>query len=149
MTSPNTFTNARIEFAGFLNGADERPHYLFKIERAEGPSLYGDYTLAALEDDRHFNVEIGPFGYVDQYDAGDLNPSRRQHFSAEDCLAAERLIRSFFQPLACLIRGPYPGKPSWAAFVFDQTGSFKSLTTVSNGFGVRPNSVDLVLGEWP
>jgi hypothetical protein len=96
MTDHNTFTNARIGFGGALSGADQKPHYLFKIEGSDGPVLFGDYIFAYTEDRNHFNVEIGPFGYVDPYYAGDLNPSSRRHFSAEECAAAEQLIRSFF-----------------------------------------------------
>ncbi len=96
MTDPNSFTNARVGFGGLVSGADEKPHDLFKIEREDSPVLFGDYILAFLEDGNHFNVEIGPFGYVDPYYAGDLNPSRRRHFSAEECSAAEQLISIFF-----------------------------------------------------
>jgi hypothetical protein len=96
MTESKSFEDARIGFAGPVSGADEKPHDLFKIERTEGPVLYGDYIWAFLEDRNHFNVEIGPFGYVDPEYAGDLNPTNRQHFSAEECAILEQLIRSFF-----------------------------------------------------
>jgi hypothetical protein len=114
MTEANIFSNARIGFARLLSGADEKPHDLFEIEKAEGGRLYGDYVLAFLKDDAHFNVEIAAFGYLDRRNAGDLNPARRQHFSVEECLAAEQLIRSFFPTLAFSIRVSFPGKLFWA-----------------------------------
>jgi hypothetical protein len=114
MTEANIFSNARIGFARLLSGADEKPHDLFEIEKAEGGRLYGDYVLAFLKDDARFNVEIAAFGYLDRRNAGDLNPARRQHFSVEECLAAEQLIRSFFPTLAFSIRVSFPGKLFWA-----------------------------------
>lgn len=132
MTSPNTFTDARVGFDGHVSGWDERPHNLFKIERADDRTLYGDYILAFLEDGNHFNVDIGPFGYVDPYHAGDLNPSRRRHFSAEECASAEQLVRSFFPPLASSTISSCRGKTSWAEFAFDRTGSFKSPASAND-----------------
>ena len=92
----NSFKNARVEFSGIVSGVDDNPHYLFEIELTEGPELYGEYSFDYLEDRNHFNILIGPFGYVDRYHAGDMSPSVRRHFSREESLAAEQLIRSFF-----------------------------------------------------
>jgi hypothetical protein len=132
MTSPNTFTNACIGFGGALSGADEKPHYLFKIETADGSVLYGDYILAFLEDKKHFNVEIDLFGYVDPEYAGDLNPNRRRHFSAEECAAAEQPIRSFFPLPASSTKRYYTENTFWAGSISVQAGSFRTPTTAIN-----------------
>jgi hypothetical protein len=86
MSSADTVTNARIESGDMLPGWDEMGHRVFRIARAAGPVLYGEYFFVSEEDGNDFNVEIGPFGYTDPYDAGVLDPSFREHFSAEDPL---------------------------------------------------------------
>jgi hypothetical protein len=43
-----------------------------------------------------FNIEVGVFGYVDRYNVGNLHPDGRQHFSTDESLAIEQLIRSYF-----------------------------------------------------
>ncbi len=94
------FAGARIEFAGVVwdvDGTDGTPHDLFAIERAGEPSLYGDYFLVSPSDDENeFNAEIGLFGYRGRLDVGNPDPSLRERFSAEECEAIERLIRSAF-----------------------------------------------------
>jgi hypothetical protein len=121
MTESNSFKDARIGFGGRLSGADEKPHSLFKIERTEGPVLYGEYVFAVAEDRNHFNVETGPFGYIDRYCAGLVGPSIQQHFSAEECSTLEQLIRAFFST---------PG-------VFDK--SFIPRELFLGGISFRPN----------
>jgi hypothetical protein len=71
-------------------------HDLFKITRAAGPVVYGEYIFFFGEDGNDFNVEMGPFGYTDPHDAGVLDPSFREDFSAEESSAAEQSIRSYF-----------------------------------------------------
>jgi hypothetical protein len=96
MTTSNNFANVRIESGGSVRGPDEMGHDLFKITRAIGPDLYGDYFYVGPEDGNDFDIEVGLFGYTNPHDAGALNPSFREHFSAEDASAAEQLIRSYF-----------------------------------------------------
>jgi hypothetical protein len=43
-----------------------------------------------------FNIEIGLFGYVDPYNVGDLHPQARKHFTDEEWLTIEELIRTYF-----------------------------------------------------
>jgi hypothetical protein len=69
---------------------------LFKITQSTGQVLYGNYIYAFAENENDFDIEIGLFGYVDPYATGDLHPAYRQHFTAEESSAAERLIRSYF-----------------------------------------------------
>jgi hypothetical protein len=96
MTDANSFTNASIDSAGTVGGADEAEHDLFKIEKGDGPPLYGDYFYIFPNDEPFFNIEIGVFGYLDPYAVGDLDPTYRLHFTAEESEAVEQLIRSFF-----------------------------------------------------
>jgi hypothetical protein len=93
-TDGNSFEDARIWFAGVLNGRDEKVHYLIAVVRADGSELFGGYKHAWLKNGNDFNVEIEPFGYVDRHDVGATK--RRLAFTAEECSAVAQLIWSFF-----------------------------------------------------
>jgi hypothetical protein len=111
-----SFSNAKISLAGILGGrdgtADERHHEAFKIERTEGPALYGDYIIILQENGYDFNLEIGLFGYyavdwsglIGVYYFGDLDPAARLHFSRAECLSVQKLIRSFFSEPEVLLK---------------------------------------------
>jgi len=98
-----SFADASIKFAGVLRGADEEPHYLVGIARADGSRLFGGYKHAWLENGNDFNVEIEPFGYVEKHHVG--NTKRQLAFSVEECFAVEQLIRSFFSDLEVCKKG--------------------------------------------
>src|SRR5579862_3123665 len=117
------FTHAR--FAGPIFGTDLKHHDLFKVERTEGPPVYGEYILLPTPgsgDD--FNIGIDLFGYVDRYNIANLHPDARKRFTAEECAAAETIIRAFFSdldlfkekflpPAKCL--GEVSFRPDWIA----------------------------------
>jgi hypothetical protein len=94
MTDSNSFANARIKLAGTARGVDEAGHRIYVIERSDGTVLAGEYFEVFNGND--FNLEIGMFGFCHRNGVGNPHPSARLHFSAEDTLAAEKLIRSFF-----------------------------------------------------
>jgi hypothetical protein len=97
MTIANTFTGARIGFAGVVWDADHAAHDLFKIERASEPALFGDYfSISPTDNDNDFNTEIVLFGYPGRLDVGNPDSTLRQRFTAEECQTIEHLIRSFF-----------------------------------------------------
>jgi hypothetical protein len=97
MTNGNTFDGARIELAGSEGGVDGGGHLVFAVIKADDEVLYGEFfEVWTPENDRHFNIEIEAFGFTYQGNAGNAYPSARNHFSAEECAAAEKLIRSFF-----------------------------------------------------
>jgi hypothetical protein len=97
MPSANTFADARISLAGRIGGVDERGHSMFMVERTRGPTLFREYFEISGEiNENDFNIEIGVFGFTDLEDAGNPYPSARQHFSAEEGLAAHKLIQDFF-----------------------------------------------------
>jgi hypothetical protein len=91
----NTFANARIKLGGTARGVDEAGHHVYVVERSDGPALTGEYFEVFNGND--FNIEIGMFGFTYRGEVGNLHPSVRLHFSAEDSFSAEQLIRSFFQ----------------------------------------------------
>jgi hypothetical protein len=97
MTNGNSFANARVGFGGNARGVDEDSHDLIEIERTEGPLLFGEYRYLWAENQNDFDIEISSFGYVEPRDVGTLD--RRVAFSAAECEAIERLIRSFFRIL--------------------------------------------------
>jgi hypothetical protein len=111
-----SFSGAKVSLGGHLGGrdgtADGRHHDAFKIERTEGPALYGDYLYVFQDNGNDFNLEIGLFGYyevgwsghVGVHYFGDLDPNTRLHFSRAECAAAERLIRQFFADPANILR---------------------------------------------
>jgi hypothetical protein len=96
MANSDTFTNARVESGGSTRGDDDRAHRLFKIIRADGSTLYGEYIYSFLENGNDFNIEIDLFGYAESRYLGSRDPSRRQRFSADEAATAEQLIRSYF-----------------------------------------------------
>jgi hypothetical protein len=96
-------------------------HDLFKIESPEIPTFYGDYIYSFLENEYDFNIDIGVFGFVDPQRVGSSDPAAREQFSAEECLAAEHLIRSYFlsepEIFKRLLGGRFVGgmsfRPNW------------------------------------
>ena len=48
------------------------------------------------ENDNHFNIEVGAFGFTYRENAGNPYPSARKRFPAEEGVTAEQLIRNFF-----------------------------------------------------
>jgi hypothetical protein len=96
MTNTNRFANARVGSGGSVRGGDMLAHDLFKIEGPDGSTFYGDYTYIFLENGYDFNIEIDAFGYIDPQRVGSTDPAAREQFSAEECSAAEQLIRSYF-----------------------------------------------------
>jgi hypothetical protein len=93
-TGSNTFANARIRFGGITRGMDENVHDLIRIDRTEGPALFGEYKLLFMANKNDFDVEIRSFGFVEHGTIGIRD--RQLAFSATECEAIERLIRSFF-----------------------------------------------------
>jgi hypothetical protein len=96
MASSETFTNARVDKAGSTRGDDDGFHDLFKVVRTDGPVLYGEFKLLYMENGNDFNIEIGPFGYLEYCYLGSSDPTRRLRFSAEEAATLEKLIRSAF-----------------------------------------------------
>jgi hypothetical protein len=90
----NSFANARIRFGGITRGMDEHVHDLIRIDRTEGPALFGEYKLLFMANKSDFDVEIRSFGFVEHGTIGIRD--RQSAFSATECEAIERLIRSFF-----------------------------------------------------
>jgi hypothetical protein len=79
-----------------VGGVDEKGHDMFMVERAGGPALFGEYIEIFEENENDFNIEISMFGFTNSGNAGNPHPSARQHFSAEESLAAQQLIQDFF-----------------------------------------------------
>jgi hypothetical protein len=94
VTGSNTFANARIRLGGITRGMDEKGHDLIRIDRTEGPALFGEYKLLFMANKSDFDVEIRSFGFVEPGTIGIRD--RQLAFSATECEAIERLIRSFF-----------------------------------------------------
>jgi hypothetical protein len=95
MTTGDAFTGVR--FAGPIFGADLKHHDLFKVERTQGPPVYGEYVLIpVLGSEIEFNTGIDLFGYIDRFNLGNLHPGARKRFTAEECAAVEKVIRPFF-----------------------------------------------------
>jgi hypothetical protein len=112
-------------FAGPVFGADLKHHDLFKVERTEGPPVYGEYFLIPVPgSETEFNIEIDSFGYVDRFNIGNHHPDARKRFTAEECTAVQKVIRLFFSdpnifkekflpPARCL--GDVSFRPDWIA----------------------------------
>jgi hypothetical protein len=97
MTNVNTFAGARIRLAGKVRGVDEKGHDVYIVDRTEGPALFGEYfEVSPGENENHFNIEIGHFGFTNPESAGNPYPSARQGFSTEEVAAAQKLIQDFF-----------------------------------------------------
>jgi hypothetical protein len=132
------FEQAHVQLAGIIRGGDEAGHLVFGITPQEGPPLYGEYFEIFEENGNDFNIEIGMFGYVNDESVGTTHPYFRAAFPAEDCLAVERLIRSFFRPTLCF---PCPSERDfWEAFVSGQIGSSRKASS-----GADSGCAELVL----
>jgi hypothetical protein len=93
---PTQFTNARVDSFGSVRGTDEAGHDVFKLVRSDGPTLYGEYFYNYPDPKVwNFDVEIGPFGYLDPRAMGDIDPAYREHFSPDEASAPEQLIRTY------------------------------------------------------
>jgi hypothetical protein len=90
----DTFANARIKLAGIALGADEAGHHVYVVELSDDQTLTGEYFEVFSGND--FNIEIGMFGFASRNGVGNPHASARLHFSPEDILVAEQMIRSFF-----------------------------------------------------
>jgi hypothetical protein len=106
MTNANSFIAAQIKLRGLTRGADEVGHQFFQVTRTQGPELYGDYfEILAEKNTNDYNIEIREFGHVVPQQLGS-GPAFRQHFSAEECLTVEELIRSLFS-MPDIFKGKY------------------------------------------
>jgi hypothetical protein len=91
MASRNTFADARIQIAGIVGG-----HLMFRVDRSEGPALFGEYFDVFGGDGYDLSIEIGDFGFANRESAGSRHPLARAGFSAEECSSVKQLIQSYF-----------------------------------------------------
>jgi hypothetical protein len=125
MTGTNRFQGAQFQLAGMIAGGDERGHLVFSVTPKEGTPLYGEYFMIFEKNENDFNIEIGMFGYWNNTSVGTTHPAFRLAFSAEDCLAVEQSIASFFSDNRKLPRSI--GAEFLGAFVFGLIGPSRKL----------------------
>jgi hypothetical protein len=92
--------NATLRFVGAQVGCDGKSHDLFRLDLQDQTNrigdFYGIYQKLYMPGGNHFNVEFGRFGFLDNYNFGNPDPSGgRRRFSADEAQAIEQRIRRF------------------------------------------------------
>jgi hypothetical protein len=94
MASGNPLKVASVRLTGTRRGVDDGGHDTFCVQSVGEEEFFGEYfEVWAIQNENHFNIEIGAFGFTDPENAGNPYPSARLQFSTDECSTLEDSIR--------------------------------------------------------